>query len=46
MSFHHMHANMLVLPGPGQEKRFIAENVPGLSRGIRKRIGEVDCGER
>jgi hypothetical protein len=46
MSFHHMHANLLVVSGPRQQKRSAAENVPGIPGGIRKQPGEVDRGER
>lgn len=46
MSFHYMPPNMLVVTGPRQQKRSIAENVPGIPGGIRKQSGEVDCGER
>jgi hypothetical protein len=46
MSFHYMHPNMLVVSGPWQQKRSIAENLPGLPGGIRKQSGEVDRGER
>jgi hypothetical protein len=46
MSLHHIHANILVVSGPRQQKRSIAENVPGISGSIRKQPSEANCGER